>query len=468
MIFLFTIIFSFITYDYEGPSYTLTAIFSFVLSSLITGIAVFVVAVMIKVVHHSRKRDMELEEKKQVQNTLKVKVQELADIQKIANVGSAVWNLQSKYIECSEEFRFICGFSKQDIQVVDFCRQVYHDDIAYFKTAVENLKATNQPVIIDFRIVTLQGELKIIQAHFKVFLDKKMYPEKLNVLIQDVTKLKKTEELLLTKALQLERSNKELHQFVSVASHDLKEPLRKLQTFSELLRTEYGEDIGVKGQMYISALKRSSVRLQNLIEDLTTFSKVGLRRELFEETNMKDLLNHLIGEIYMDSGNNAKIIIDELPVLNIIPDQVVQLFIHLISNAIKYKKENEMPVILITSEIIPGRKLFQKERMDKVNRSTLCLEYCNIYINDNGIGFDERYLDKMFTIFQQLHNRNKYDGTGIGLAICKKIVENHSGFITATSKVDVGSTFIITLPYNQVQEPMQLSYQEVASAISEG
>ncbi len=240
---------------------------------------------------------------------------------------------------------------------------------------------------------------------------------------------KRTEEL--TKANQeLARSNKELEDFAYIASHDLQEPLRKISSFSNLLVTKYKGDLPENAQTYINSMQKASIRMGNLINDLLAYSRVATHVLPFKKVNLKKVVEDVLDDLNTRiEQTNARITVDGLETVYADSSQMRQLFQNLISNALKYRKKETPPKVSITSK----------------HQETFCI----IRVKDNGIGFDEKYTDRIFTIFQRLHGKSEYEGTGIGLAICKKIVQRHNGEITARSKLGKGSTFIIKIPYRQ-------------------
>jgi len=238
----------------------------------------------------------------------------------------------------------------------------------------------------------------------------------------------------------LETTNHELQQFAWVVSHDLKEPLRKIQAFCGIIRDKFLKG-NEEAESYLERAISSSNRMSTLINDLLDFSRLSVST-LFKPT----VLNATIDELLHDfdtiiNEKHAVIKRGDLPVLEAVPTQMRQIFQNLISNALKFSKKEVTPVITISSERI------HKKAIDSPPSPTG--KYCRITVTDNGIGFDEKYLDRIFVIFQRLNNRTTYEGTGIGLAIAKKIVDKHNGLITATSKENVGTSFIIVLPIDQ-------------------
>ncbi len=241
---------------------------------------------------------------------------------------------------------------------------------------------------------------------------------------------------------ELLRSNKELSSFNYIASHDLQDPLRKIQIFISKIFYDKDLVLSEKNQDYFKRLQLSANRMQKLIDNLLSYSFVNDKDKIFERTSLNTTLDDILNDIsnvYVTDENNATINYKSLPDVRGIPHQLKQLFTNLISNSIKYRAPNRVPIIDINSTIVDGKDIFE-DKADK-NKS-----YYKITVADNGMGFEQEYAEKIFMLFQRLHDKNTYSGTGIGLSICRKIVENHQGFITATSAPDKGTTFIIYLP----------------------
>ncbi|MGV3539379.1 MAG: sensor histidine kinase [Rufibacter sp.] len=261
--------------------------------------------------------------------------------------------------------------------------------------------------------------------------------------IHDITHQKMSEEKLRRYAAELERSNGELQDFAYVSSHDLQEPLRKIQAFGDRLKSKEKENLSEQGQDYVDRMLNAAVRMQNLINDLLTFSRVTTKSKPFERVPLDAVLNGVLSDLEITIEKTRTVIErTPLPVIEAEPTQIRQLFQNLISNAIKFRKEDTTPVLKISA-----RNLQRKAHLT----STPGDEHVEITIEDNGIGFDEKYLDRIFNIFQRLEGQ-KYEGSGIGLAICRKIATRHGGDITAQSTPGVGTKFIITLATKHLQE----------------
>jgi two-component system CheB/CheR fusion protein len=265
--------------------------------------------------------------------------------------------------------------------------------------------------------------------------------------MEDVTEQKMAIENYQNSISQLKKTNEQLDQFVHVASHDLQEPLRKVLTFAGRLRDKGKERLTGQIETYLDKIETSASRMTSLIKDLLDYSRLSEPIDLFESTD----LNENIGTILVDfevlaEEKKAQINVGKLPVIQAIPVQMNQLFYNLIGNALKFSQKDVPPKVNITS-----RKLTQKEVTENATLKPH-LEYVEIIVEDQGIGFDQKYEHQIFTIFQRLNQQSEYSGTGIGLAMVKRIVDNHQGKVFAFSKIGEGAEFHIILP---VEQPAQ-------------
>jgi two-component system CheB/CheR fusion protein len=238
---------------------------------------------------------------------------------------------------------------------------------------------------------------------------------------------------------QLEKSNEQLEQFAYVSSHDLQEPLRKIQTFSDLVLQKIDEP-GSNVKLYVQKVISSAGRMSVLIEDLLNFARINKTDEKFEMVDLNKVLENVVNDFeVLINQKHATITKTLMPRVKAIPIQMNQLFFNLIGNALKFSDEN--PVIDISARQLPREELKAYPLLQNSSRN-----YVELTFKDDGIGFDQAYADQIFTIFQRLNDKQKYAGTGIGLAICKKIVENHNGVIKAEGKRGIGAKFTIVLP----------------------
>jgi PAS domain S-box-containing protein len=231
---------------------------------------------------------------------------------------------------------------------------------------------------------------------------------------------------------ELARSNEELQQFAFIASHDLQEPLRKIKAFGDRLKSTCHDALSEPGRDYLGRMQNAAERMQALIDDLLTLSRVTTRAQPFTPANLQKIAEEVLSDLEIRiSQTEAKIELAYLPTINADPLQMRQLLQNLIGNALKFHRSQTVPIVRIYSQMISAE-----------NETQLC----QLVVEDNGIGFDEKYCDRIFQVFQRLHGRSEYEGTGIGLAICRKIVERHQGSIIAQSKIGQGAKFIVTLP----------------------
>jgi PAS domain S-box-containing protein len=265
--------------------------------------------------------------------------------------------------------------------------------------------------------------------------------------IRNITKEKKIEKelelhrnQLAQKNIELEKINTELTSFNYIASHDLKEPLRKIKTYSNFIIEKNSGSLTGEVKEYMKRIITATTNMQRLIDDLLAFSRTSSMEKNLSSTDLNELLEEVKGSLkYTIEEHSATIVSDTLPVAKVIPFQFQQLMENIIGNAIKYRKPETTPHVSITYRIASGYDYIPEGAIPS-------MEYGRISVKDNGIGFNQIYANKIFEIFQRLHGKNEYSGTGIGLAICKKIVENHGGFITAHGSEGEGATFNIFIP----------------------
>jgi signal transduction histidine kinase len=253
-----------------------------------------------------------------------------------------------------------------------------------------------------------------------------------------IVELENSSAELVRKQVELERSNRELQDFASVASHDLQEPLRKVRAFGDRLSAKYGPELTDQGRDYLGRMQDAAARMQALINDLLTFSRVATRAQPFVPVDLNSLVRQVVSDLEVRiQQSDATLEIEPLPTIDADPLQMRQLFQNLLANALKFQQPDVPPTVRVYAQ----------------DAGETDVQVC---VQDDGIGFDEKYLDRIFTIFQRLHGRVDYEGTGVGLAVCRKIVERHSGTITAHSAPGEGATFIVTLPRSQ-PEPIEVT-----------
>lgn len=289
-----------------------------------------------------------------------------------------------------------------------------------------------QQTIIQYEHEIMRGDGKVawIEVRGALFLNEAGQPERMIGVFADVTARKIADRQLAAYTAELERSNRELQEFAYVASHDLQEPLRKIQTFGDRLEKRYYPLLDERGKDYLDRMQSAAARMQTLIVDLLAFSRVRTHGQPFSPVNLSQITRQVLQDLeIMMAETQAEITVADLPEIEADAMQMKQLFQNLLSNAIKFRRPGVPPKIDIHGRI----------------HNT----WCQITVSDNGIGFDEKYNERIFLVFERLHGRDHYPGTGIGLAICRRIVERHGGSIHAHSQPGEGSTFTVELPLYQ-------------------
>ena len=253
--------------------------------------------------------------------------------------------------------------------------------------------------------------------------------------------LREYEDQLKGQIRQLETSNEELERFAFVASHDLQEPLRKIQSFADLITDRYSNLFDEDSMLFMGKISSSARRMSKLIKDLLNFSRISNHQEEFKRVELNTIVRRILDDQELRiQGIAVQLDVGDLPVVQAVASQMDHLFNNLISNALKFTRTGIQPSLCIKSRLVNGEAYAGLHP----NRP-----YFEITITDNGIGFDEKYLDHIFKVFQRLHGKTAFEGTGIGLAICKRVVMSHHGYITARSQPNEGTTFVVVLPENQ-------------------
>lgn len=359
----------------------------------------------------------------------------------IGQQGNWIWDIEGNRFSYSDNLYRILGEEPQSFEptIENFFEFVHPEDLEKLHEDIEKMMKDKDLPFIYYRIIKKNGDIKHFKACAKLHTSADDNKQLLGV-TTDITDEIENYRTLEERNLELERNNKELSAFNYVASHDLQEPLRKIQTFLSRLEDKESSKFSESGLLYIERIKNASTRMRLLIDDLLQFSRTNRADKAFEVSDINLLLEGAkqdLAEII--SEEDAKIHAETFPSINVIPFQIQQLFFNLISNSLKYKSKKRKPVINISYSKIRASE-------EKKIIKPLKTYYHKIIFADNGIGFDNEYAEKIFVLFNRLHNKDEYSGTGIGLSICKKIVENHHGFIMANGEPNVGATFTIYFP----------------------
>lgn len=354
-----------------------------------------------------------------------------------------VWdwlNIQSPNQWWSDTFYELLGYTREEFSpsIDSFEKLLHPDDLDKMKTSIAENLETGEQLSIEYRLRTKARGFRWFRAAGNHIKDPETGDIRMIGVVSDISR-----EKLFTE--ELERSNSELENFAYVASHDLQEPLRKIQAFGDRLKFIYDQsEEELPGTEIIDKMNNAATRMRVLIQDLLNYSRVSRENRYVDEVDMRDLLVEVKDFLSerINETNSIFHIQEDLPILKKCNrGNMFQLFQNLISNAIKFQPENNIPEITIKATVIQ-----LTEAMSISPALALYKHYYRIEVTDNGIGFKEEYLSKIFTIFQRLHGRSEYQGTGLGLAVSRKICENHNGFITAESEPNKGTTFIIILP----------------------
>ena len=401
---------------------------------------------------------------KELENTLKYKVEELKkaheelekakdlfkEAEALANYGSFDWDVEKDIILWSDGLkRLFAGnnISKlpENLKYSFFESRIHRDDTDRINEIVQTAIKNKKPYSFEHRLINLDEVEKTV--HTQGWVTTNENDELLRFIgnTVDITEMKVYEKDLKYKIEELNRSNQDLEQFAYIASHDLQEPLRKIMAFGDRLSTKYGEELGSDGQFYLSRMLDAASRMKILMENLLSYSRVSTKTEPFELVDLGLTVEGILSDLEMKIQDvDAQITMMKMPTLNALPTQMQQLFQNLITNALKFIRPNVKPIISIEAYETDFQEVSLVGVPFKHDK------YYKIVVSDNGIGFDAEYAEKIFLIFQRLHGRSEFEGTGLGLAICKKIVDNHHGYIIAKSELNKGATFTVYLPIEEL------------------
>ncbi|HZE84017.1 MAG TPA: ATP-binding protein [Puia sp.] len=381
--------------------------------------------------------------------------QQLRMAVELAQLGTWSIDLSTMTARFSESAKELYGFAGDEIAFADSILAIHEDDrdraIVNFQKALD--PRTGGIYEDTYKIRNLvTGDEKAVNLHAKVYFTENGEAYLIAGTLRDITDHKNAEKGLedqvsrrteeLNKAnYHLSRSNQELEQFAFIASHDLQEPLRKIRIFSGLLEEKSKGGLNEEGLRYLSKIRASAERMDRLIRDLLEFSRVNVKDELRAPVDLNEVLHKVLEDFdLVIKEKRAVIHAQQLPVIEAIPLQMNQLFYNLLGNALKFSRPGVPPLIQVTARRLSSRETMKFTGLDPGQL------YWAFEIADNGIGFDPSVADKIFTIFQRLNTRDKYEGTGIGLALCRKIVTAHEGMIYASSEKNAGAVFHLFLP----------------------
>lgn len=325
------------------------------------------------------------------------------------------------------------GVELEDVRSAGWEPLVHPDDIESYVDEFNDCMRECRPFRAQGRVRRHDGEWRWIYSHGQPrFAESGDFLGMVGSSL-DITDQKKSEADLQKFAMELARSNRDLEEFAFVASHDLQEPLRKVHSFGEQLKSRFGRLLGEEGSDYIDRMQKATERMQRMIAELLDYSRVTTKDQSFRSTDLNTVAQEVLSDLESRIAHcQGRVELGDLPTIDADPLQMHQLLQNLIGNALKFHPAGTAPVVKV------GVKSSTSNRIE-------------IFVEDNGIGFDINNLERIFQPFQRLHGRGEYDGNGMGLAICRKIVESHGGSITAESSPGKGATFLVTLPVQQTE-----------------
>jgi len=377
---------------------------------------------------HQIELEMQNEELRSIQYELEQSRKKYSDLYDFAPVGYLTINEEGRIVEANLTAAKQLGMERSILIGKPFSLYAAEDYREELHIHLRKVFKTKQPHTCEIKLNGRSRIYSYVQLVSTYLLDSDGQ-NLTRTTMTDISDRKQAEEKLKVFAGKLEQSNQELEQFAFIASHDLQEPLRKIQAFGNMLGNKCSDQLNEQGKDYLTRMQNAAKRMQQLIGDLLKYSRVAARPESLDTVDLREAVREVVSDLEPRIERlGAKVEVFDLPAIKAEKSQIRQLFQNLMVNALKFHGDNQ-----------PHIKIYS-QRTD---------HDCRIFVEDNGIGFDEKYVDRIFMPFQRLHGRSAYEGTGMGLAICRKIVERYGGSITAKGKPGEGSTFIITLPVKQ-------------------
>ena len=349
---------------------------------------------------------------------------------KSSGVGTWSWDLVTDTIIWDDYLHPLYGLEPGTFsgRSQEFHALLHPDDLSRVSRELAGAVEGNAVYDTEYRVVWPDGTVRCLSSRGKVYRDEKGRALRMAGVCWDITDRRRTQGALARYAADLERSNLDLQEFAAVASHDLQEPLRKILAFGDRLKSQAGDAIDEQGLKYLERMQNAAERMGSLIESLLQLSRISTKGQPFEPTDLGSVVAGVLADLEVRvRESRARLEVGPLPTLCADREQLHRLFLNLIGNALKFHD--------------PGRPLVVSVRSEPIVEGLW-----RVVVADNGIGFDEKYRDRIFKPFQRLHGRTAFEGSGIGLSICRKIVARHGGEITALSRPGEGSTFVLTLP----------------------
>ena len=385
-----------------------------------------------------------LKSKEEIQTTRAL----LDETEELLQFGSWAWDIGTNTVTWTPGLYSLLGYTPEEVAGrigFDFYMSHLLEEYAGpFQETIQRSLKEKTDFSCEYLVRTRDGVVKNMSTRGKLVKDESGEVVKILGINRDVTALRTFEKEQERSIRELNRSNRDLEEFAYIASHDLQEPLRKISMFTERLKAKCDKSLDKEGELFIERILASAGNMRTLIDNLLDFSRANRRSNTFDQVNIKSVLDSVISELELkiEETKAGITLAGNFPTLEAVPSEMKQLFGNMLSNAIKFRKSAVVPQISV-----------QAVKLGKAEKNAFGLPqnatFHKIEIQDNGIGFEPEYSEKIFQVFQRLNGKAEYPGSGIGLAICKKIVEKHNGLVFAKSLPDQGATFTVILPEKQ-------------------
>ncbi|RYE01267.1 MAG: PAS domain S-box protein [Sphingobacteriales bacterium] len=441
------------------PAYRLSALVRF-FTGVISWVTVFYLLKLVPIAlryKSAEELEREVQERQRVEEELRVAVAQLNEAQEIAKMGHWQWDIARNEVTWSLGLFRVYGLepTEKGLNYEQYLAHIHPEDRNFVDELIRQALQDKHYQSFTHRVITPAGETRMLLAKGDVLLNEHGNLTGMIGTAQDITDQYEAQHTLLENTARLEATNAELRKFAYVASHDLQEPLRKIRTFISLMQKER-DAITPKGAPYFDKIDTAAARMQVLIEDILRFSNLQMSDSEFVPVDLGEVLRFVLQDMEVSiAETRARVDAGVLPVIEGIPSQLGQLLLNLLRNAIKFSRPGVPPVVTLRARTISAPQLPERFRNTLLREGSLpanlrAQRWIELTVTDNGLGFDPQYAEKIFEIFQRLHAAQAYHGTGIGLAIVRKIVDNHKGFIQAEGAPGEGATFSIWLPERQV------------------